>query len=99
MLAGKKTFLQIHNTPCTILPLPFFFIFQIHPSPPPLPPLSGGGNLNLLPPFKKGWGVQTNYVTPLKTQKNFLEKMKNIAIDIITLHKCTKNHDCMLQCF
>ena len=39
---------------CTILPPPFFVIFQI--------PLSGGGNQNLLPPALKQGGRGPNYV-------------------------------------
>ena len=37
---------------------------------------------------------------PLTCPKNYnLKKMKKTTTDIITVHKCTKNHDHMLYCY
>ena len=44
----------------------------------------------------KLWVISCPFILPLKTPKNQnFEKMKKLAGDIITLHKCTKNHNHM----
>ena len=58
--------------------------------------------------FLSFWTIFYTYITPSlslhptpstnKTKNQNFEKMKKTTGDIINLHKCTKNHDHMLDC-
>ena len=66
--------------PLTILPPPFL-VFQI-------PPLSGGGNQNLLPPFKNKGGVQTMFMDGVQLPQGLDHFEKAVYFLPLTSQKC-----------